>query len=64
MMVLGPKHVGVVLMCKFYICAVVGIITELQLNIWHITHPLIYPTQHANMLHVHHVQIMYETSNF
>ena len=34
MMVLGPKHVGVflsvfnVLMCKFYVCAVVGVIIE------------------------------------
>jgi len=28
MMVLGPKHVGVVLMCKFYISALVGIIIE------------------------------------
>jgi len=28
MMVLGPKHVGAVLMCKFYISALVGIIIE------------------------------------
>jgi len=33
MMVLGPKHVGAflcfnILMCKFYISAVVGIVTE------------------------------------
>jgi len=29
MMILGPKHVEALLMCKFYICAVVGIIIVL-----------------------------------
>jgi len=36
MMVLGPKHVGAFLMCKFYkfyICAVVGVITEYHTNV-------------------------------
>jgi len=42
MMVLGPKHVGAifsVLMCKFYISALVGIIIEWKLTnneVWQI----------------------------
>jgi len=39
MMVLGPKHVGAVcvLMCKFYISALVGIIIELLDNMYGVT---------------------------
>jgi len=45
MMVLGPKHVGTFLMCKFYkfyVCAVVGIVIERLDNMHDVTTKIIY----------------------